>query len=65
VVRQVGAASRETRELEEGVRAETAEGREGKATQLARDLKALQEENKALAKKYSSLQKGKVLKSIV
>ena len=54
-VRQCGALGRESRELEETVRAEMAEGRAGKAKQLSNDLQALQAENKTMAKKYSRL----------
>ena len=54
-VRQCGALGRESRELEEAVRAEMAEGRAGKAKQLSNDLQALQAENKTMAKKYSRL----------
>ena len=56
-VRKCGALGRESRELEEAVRAEMAEGRAGKAKQLANDLQALQAENKTMAKKYSRLVK--------
>ena len=54
-VRQCGALGRESRELEETVRAEMAEGRAGKAKQLSNDLQALQAENKTMANKYSRL----------
>ena len=69
VVRQCGAVGRETRELEEVrlllllllllqvVRAEEAEGRGSRAEQLSKDLRVLQAENKAMAKKYHGLVK--------
>ena len=45
-VRQCGALGRESRELEEAVRAEMAEGRAGKAKQLANDLQAFRQKTK-------------------
>jgi len=58
LVRQVGSVGRETRELQETVRAEKAEQRESKAQLLSNDLKALQAENKNLAKSFQKSNKS-------
>jgi len=57
LVRQIGAVGRDSRELQETVRLEMAEERELKAQLLLKDLKAIQAENKSLAKKFAKSNK--------
>jgi hypothetical protein len=51
-IRKTGALSRDTRDLEEQIRAEESKGLKAKIERLSEDFSSLQSENKELAKQY-------------
>ena len=54
-IRKTGALSRETRDLEEQIRAEESKGLKAKIERLSEDFSSLQSENKELAKQYKKV----------
>ena len=54
-IRRTGALGRESREIQEQIRSEESKGLKAKINLLTNDLKALQSENKELAKQYKKV----------